>query len=978
MTYEPHPRMDPDPLWAEWDDVWPVEPEPGCLAACFADVNPTDSEAEVAGLSHAYLSVTANEGIVTFQGLVVFGTALAGLSVWLVFHIVQTQSLSLIVALVPPVCLTCYCWGYVLLKYRLRRLLIEIVRFSCARLPGHLVRIVNTALWNLLGTPAWFLSKFVVIRKPGYQRSQERLGTRERLCSVCKTTVAGSQLLTGSSAPFCLTRSNERWHHHPVELLQQCAQHCHLCSLLCLSLGIRASEGTIPTMPHHGREKPGEGASGRVLESKSILRVRIWQRREWRTGMAVLRMRLEGTGAEKACPLVLEVGEFEDAVSEGLLEGCSTWSVAKRWIEICSCSHKLCQNESLQAMGGPSVFVPSRLIEIAEDEGRQCGIDEKNGGVSVKLVEGFSGLDRTAGYTAFGHEWGRHNAEAGQDPTVDTSRLRDGIPFEQLPEELQLAVSITRRLGFQHLWVDSVCVTGEPSKHSAAAHARVFSHAVCTISTAQSSSSLRRNLPRYDDCPLVFKTSSGDEKASCVIARTTDTAEIDSTAAFDTVFEQSVDNHPPNRRPRPSQERLLSRRLLFVCDGEPVFFECNTLRASSRHPRGVPYLPPSDSGRQLHPQSIRTRTKARNPFTYTYQTRKKVVDAERGAWKFETLVVPTPKLPREPTVSEQVERLQGVNAWRRHRGLLERLLRHGVDGVREPKQEHNRLWAEKMALNKAWFDLVAAFNALEPQSGVPSTKPMELIVAAVEEVHTSRGLHTEYFQGIWLGLLPLNLLWFTGRELTHRSTGGTRPRPASPSWSWIGINGPISHALADTPMSLEPAQKSARKVRGQSLRHVLADTRSNSSDEMWQALRVIPLVSEIAVSGTHTETAAHYLEISNFCRLLPIDRILGLGEADIIYDDPGWLYVPRDMLVWILPLAVILRPSDGAGQICAVDLWRRNPKAEVHGIVVIPSKVHRGPGYQRVGYFRVRQLETVEEIIKTIDRSTPKEFITLW
>lgn len=63
----------------KWSDEWPKEAEAGCLAACFGDWRPIDSAAKVTGLDHAYFSVAANEGILIFHLLLLFGASLGGL-----------------------------------------------------------------------------------------------------------------------------------------------------------------------------------------------------------------------------------------------------------------------------------------------------------------------------------------------------------------------------------------------------------------------------------------------------------------------------------------------------------------------------------------------------------------------------------------------------------------------------------------------------------------------------------------------------------------------------------------------------------------------------------------------------------------------------------------------------------------------------------------------------------------------------------
>jgi len=1005
MDNNPTRTLHPEPLWAEWSDVWPEAPEPGCLAACFADLEPTDSDAEVTGLGHAYVSVAANEGVRLFQLLLFSGTALMGLSVWLVVHTVQTQELSLLAALIPPVLLACYCCGYISLKYRLRRLLLEIVRFGCIDLPVLSVKLLTREIAVLLGAPGWLAAKCFVVSMPGYQRKQERLDSRGKLCSVCKTMVTGSRLLTGSDWPFRLTRSSERWQHHSLKMLRQCAKHCHLCSLLLLSISEdsiaercdiltrRDEKGTGPLQILHR-----DGGSN----VEETLRACIWQQRSWRTGLSQLRMRLDGRGAEEAHPLVIEVDESETVMPEWTMDDSSNWSVAKTWIESCSGGHELCQND-FAGPGGctvpPVPFIPSRLVEIVQP---QCcvGEDEKPAGtISVKLVEtGSQRYDCAPAYIVFGRSWGRNGSETAEDPATESSadhcsplrhQHRCPVASEALPGACQRAVSIACRLGFRYLWIDDLCAERSARgdilpDESHATLALVYVHATCTVSTAEPTDLLSKSARRFDDCPLLLNTLSTRGKQSAFVARAPITPKGESSAGIDVLFERCVDSHPPNRQRWSFQERLLSRRLLFVCEDEPVFFECNTLRVSSLHPRGIPYLPQSavcqSKPRSHHRDPSLGADSTPLNLTYTYWTRKKVVDAEKGVWKFETLVVPTPQPTHAPTVQEQLERLQGIRAWRRHCGSFHRLLRRGVDGRSEPEEEeHNNCWAEKLALNEAWFGLVGAYLSFEQSSTASKLDAMKGVVSLITKAHNVDGDHVQCFEGVWLGLLPLNLLWFRSGEGNVLPKAGKSSLLETPTWSWTSTNAPFSHGLAEISLGSTPREEIRKQNGGRGLQHVQPPVPSQSRDRIWRRIHVIPLIKEVATSGLPSETRGPGLHISHLCDLFPVDKIIESESVEIVYDDPELSSVPTKRSRYILPLALISYPTKGASEVGAVDLWRQNPKGEVHGILIATNDDNPDGGYDRIGYFRLRQRELVEEVIRSVatakeERKFPPDF----
>jgi len=99
---------------------------------------------------------------------------------------------------------------------------------------------------------------------------------------------------------------------------------------------------------------------------EATLKVKIWQQRPWRTGLSVLRIGLEVRGIETGCPLMLEIHTPDPAEAERTSDDSSPWSIARGWIETCSCTHDLCQNEFTGFRGSPKPSVSPRLLEIIQ------------------------------------------------------------------------------------------------------------------------------------------------------------------------------------------------------------------------------------------------------------------------------------------------------------------------------------------------------------------------------------------------------------------------------------------------------------------------------------------------------------------------------------------------------------------------------------------------------------------------------------
>ncbi len=94
----------------------------------------------------------------------------------------------------------------------------------------------------------------------------------------------------------------------------------------------------------------------------------------------------------------------------------------------------------------PPVSLPTRVVHVGRpDQGRPPRLVETRG--------------MRAHYIALSHCWG---APAYHPPMTTQSTLADhlaGIPCEAVsPAAFQDALTATRRLGFDYIWIDSLCI----------------------------------------------------------------------------------------------------------------------------------------------------------------------------------------------------------------------------------------------------------------------------------------------------------------------------------------------------------------------------------------------------------------------------------------------------------------------------------------------------------------------------------------
>ena len=109
-------------------------------------------------------------------------------------------------------------------------------------------------------------------------------------------------------------------------------------------------------------------------------------------------------------------------------------SQAKTWVDNCINNHPLCP-------GPETVQLPKRIIKIIDADNLQLQENE----ASAKAM-----------YSALSYVWGRVQTFATTLSTIESQKT--GFLFADLPKTLQDAVSLTRQLGLEYIWIDSICI----------------------------------------------------------------------------------------------------------------------------------------------------------------------------------------------------------------------------------------------------------------------------------------------------------------------------------------------------------------------------------------------------------------------------------------------------------------------------------------------------------------------------------------
>ena len=217
-----------------------------------------------------------------------------------------------------------------------------------------------------------------------------------------------------------------------------------------------------------------------------------------------------------------------------------------------------------------SEWYPTRLLDV----------DSTASGDLIKLVLTVEGVSASR-FNTLSHCWG--TAEFLQLDQSTSTELEKGVHIDILPQAFKDAIHVSRRMGVQYLWIDSLCIRqDDPSdwmRESQVMH-KVYSSAFCNISAIACTSSTQ-SLFRGRRPDTLRRIRIGIPSSSTK----TPAGQYDLFKLG--YYNEQLHDAPLNTRAWVLQERLLAKRVLHFTEHE-VMWECATLTASESWPEGIP------------------------------------------------------------------------------------------------------------------------------------------------------------------------------------------------------------------------------------------------------------------------------------------------------------------------------------------------------------------------------------------------------
>jgi hypothetical protein len=220
----------------------------------------------------------------------------------------------------------------------------------------------------------------------------------------------------------------------------------------------------------------------------------------------------------------------------------------KSWIDCCVSNHPECALGRNPGHPLPS-FVPTRLIKI-----------EDNSSCHVRLISAKAVVQ----YVALSYCWGTTKQPGTIRSNVSSRQQR--INVSELPKTLQDAILVADILGFQYIWIDSLCIVQDDVDDWATESlkmAHIYSGACLVIAATQAKDCAEGFLhPRSE--PLVLDWALPDNASWRITARRMQTHNCQS-------LNTTIQGQPLYGRAWAMQERELARRIVHFLPDEVLW-----------------------------------------------------------------------------------------------------------------------------------------------------------------------------------------------------------------------------------------------------------------------------------------------------------------------------------------------------------------------------------------------------------------------
>ncbi|KAK7222560.1 hypothetical protein V2G26_010563 [Clonostachys chloroleuca] len=263
------------------------------------------------------------------------------------------------------------------------------------------------------------------------------------------------------------------------------------------------------------------------------------------------------------------------------VQSSSVFSAAKKLISSCIGSNEAQNKGHQQCRYSRDTVLPTRVLDLG---------DPKN--PSQTLCLEVNETETHGSYLALSYCWGKPDSKAEIQPVRlqrdNIQQLMSEIKLDILPQSIQDAITVTRKLGFRYLWVDALCIIqdhGEDKAHEISKMSAIYKNAAITVAASVA-----------EKASQGFLQSRGDRATYLPECMLTIPMPNEQTGTIYLSAHQYEPDHPLDKRGWALQEFMLSSRMLIFSDYE-LLWQCKevALQSVTGTQGGLEYLQPLES-----------------------------------------------------------------------------------------------------------------------------------------------------------------------------------------------------------------------------------------------------------------------------------------------------------------------------------------------------------------------------------------------
>jgi hypothetical protein len=413
-------------------------------------------------------------------------------------------------------------------------------------------------------------------------------------------------------------------------------------------------------------------------------------------------------------------------------------SLGITWIQDCQDHHEKCnKNKPMTA-----AWRPSRLIYV--------GPSSQPLRPRLHISE-LVALEEQVQYTTLSHCWGTSQIFRLLSTNIDS--LMDGIPLKSLTKVFCDAMDLTRRLGIEYIWVDSLCIIQDSYLDwttESAMMGSVYKHSWCNIAaTGFRDGSAGMFIQRV---PSLFQPNKFDLELRDGDDPVTRTCQ-GKFYCMEDFWLSEITNAPLNTRAWVYQERVLAPRVLHL-GSRQILWECAEFEACEHFPDGIPK--PLES----HFKSVNT--------------------IGAGLLNGSVHRPAAENIQENNESGEDGEIEDSGNDCQSEDGEDD-----GSDGSDESNLDTET--EAYLSLLERWSKLVYSYN-----DKILTKYEDKLIAISGIAKEMQPAIGYEYVAGLWAKELLLQLMWFVQPESIQLGRMAIPTSYQAPSWCWASVNAPVN------------------------------------------------------------------------------------------------------------------------------------------------------------------------------------------